>query len=333
MKLLFYGNTQNNTGPAIVNKSLKKNLPSKVFFINSTNQLFMSLELIIKIIIADVVVFSGLSKAIKLGAFIASIFNTRIIYIMHGSISYESRINKLKNNMNNIKREQKTWEIADLILCVSEPFLNWFTTNYPQFKEKSSYLNNGINWEALNSILYEFNEEKDPNAIISTGGGRPQKNNLSVAKAIQKINDSQNKSIIYYVLGDDGEDTEELKKIACVNYKGKLSYLETISYLNRSTLYIQNSTLDSFGLAPIEALLSGCDLLLSRNVGSISILSGIKENDIIKNVYDIEEIISKIQNVYKQKNNQYFLKNIDRKKTSYEFMANRLLDFSKELLR
>ena len=64
--------------------------------------------------------------------------------------------------------------------------------------------------------------------------------------------------------------------------------------MSESSLYIQNSLFETFGLAIAEALNCGCKLLISKNVGIIDVLNNINSNEIINNPNDIKEITKKI---------------------------------------
>ncbi|UTW68395.1 glycosyltransferase [Anaerobacillus sp. HL2] len=93
---------------------------------------------------------------------------------------------------------------------------------------------------------------------------------------------------------------------------------------------MQNSYLESFGLAAVEALISGCDILLSKNVGSICVITSSKQTDIIYDFDNPIEVAEKIEYLLKNTNKR-LLNGIERDKTSYQYAANRLLALISDL--
>ena len=72
--------------------------------------------------------------------------------------------------------------------------------------------------------------------------------------------------------------------------------------MSESNLYIQNSYFETFCLACVEAIQCGCNLLISRNIGALSVLKNVDDDHIIFNSNDIEEIKNKIEKCIKDKN-------------------------------
>lgn len=327
MKLLFIGNYELNTGPSNVNKDLLLSLPKDTLRLKNKNILLKIIELVHKVSISDVVIISGITYMGYLGLRLVKLFNKKSLYIMHGSIRFESKINNQKNP-NGIKLENQYLDMTDKVLCVSERYLSWFNSYYNKYKHKSDYLNNGINWSVFDR--YKKNDAKDKDMIITMGGGRPQKNNLVLAKAIEHLNKTYDTCFKLYVLGRDYSEAEKIKEIPCVQYIGQVKQDEAIKLLSKAKIFVQNSTLESFGLAPIEALIFGCDILVSQNVGSISIMKT-EDTDVIVNYDNIEEIASKIFKLSKIGNNQRLLSGIDKENTSCEYAADRLVNIAKKL--
>ena len=98
-----------------------------------------------------------------------------------------------------------------------------------------------------------------------------------------------------------------------------------------STLFIQNSSFETFGLAPVEALLQGCSLLISSNVGAVSVMTTVQENDVIEHPKNPEELTSKIRFALKNPNAERLLQGIDRELTSVEYRQKELLALVKRL--
>lgn len=114
-----------------------------------------------------------------------------------------------------------------------------------------------------------------------------------------------------------------------VKYFSKVPHSEMPLYYQRAKLFVQNSSFETFGLAPIEALVNGCDLLLSKETGAKSIIPTLESNDIIYDNQDVNEIASKIKRLLIDTNNQRLVNGIDKEETSVKFAANRMMEILK----
>ncbi|OQP06610.1 glycosyl transferase [Geobacillus sp. 46C-IIa] len=327
MKLLLVGDLIGNTGPANVNKALKKYLPTDTIFLEKKTKTSRVIELFIKMRKVDAVVFSGMSKINIIGFKLAKLLDVKSVYLMHGCRSIEGKINQ-NYNQRDVNAENEVLELAPRIICVSEFFMNWMKKNYPQYKGKITYVNNGIDWDGM--VSEKVPVERDSKTLLAVGGGMPQKNILSICRAIDLINRKDKMNLKLIVNGKGGKDIEEIISYPFVNYVGEVKYEEMSAYYQKSRIFVQNSIFETFGLAPIEALVNGCDLLISQGTGAKSIISGLEENDIIYNPFDIEEISSKIKTLLSKSNNERLLKSINKEETSLEFAVSRILDILKD---
>lgn len=286
-KTYFIGDMINNTGPAIVNKSYYPYLKSKMIFCFTNYKLFRTLHYLLYILFINNVIISGYSKLNILLLKIANTLNKRTFYLMHGFIKEELKYRDIFNKEKKIEEEYKLLETVDNIICVSEMFSNYLAQIYPEFKNKITYLNNGVN---ININKKRINSNKFN--IVSVGGGMRQKNNLTICKAIEH----GNLDVKFIVIGKLFEDGEKIRKYPFVEYYEFLPHDEVLNKMCEANLYIQNSYFETFGLAIMESLECGCDILISKSVGALSILDNINNNDIIDNVENIDEIIRKIKN-------------------------------------
>ena len=214
------------------------------------------------------------------------------------------------------------FQLADKIICVSEKFCKYMKSERPDLEEKIDFVNNGI--EKVEKIKTK-NKINDIYTNISVGGGVKLKNNLTVCKAINEIKDIK---IKFIVIGKLGKDGEKIKKYGFVEYYENLPHEEVLKKMRESDLYVQNSYIETFGLSIFEAIKEGCRILISSNVGIISILDNIKNTDIIYNNTDIEEIKNKIISLYNQKNIHNYI--TDANKYRWEKSAERLKERCKE---
>ena len=60
-------------------------------------------------------------------------------------------------------------------------------------------------------------------------------------------------------------------------------------------MFVQNSSFETFGLAPVEALACGCPILCSKEVGALELIDNMQSEDIIENYEDPDEIAGKIR--------------------------------------
>ena len=288
MKKIYYvGDMLNYTGPAMVNKSYYPYLKEKMHFCFSNNKLFRTIHYIIHICFVKSVIISGYSKLNILLLKLAKLLNKRTFYLMHGFIYEEVKYQNIDNKQEKINREYELLNKVENIICVSEFFSKYLKKIYPEFNKKIIYVNNGID---IN--ISEKRVQHDTFTIMSVGGGVSQKNNLKVCQAISKLNID----IKFIVVGSDGMDGNKIKEYPFVKYYESLPHNEVLEKMSESDLYIQNSYFETFGLAIMESLECGCDLLISKNVGALSVLKNVTDNDIINDVDNIDEIALKIEN-------------------------------------
>lgn len=285
-KTYFIGDIISTTGPAIVNKSYYTHLKNEMVFCPTNNKTLRTIHYLIHILSVNAIIVSGYSKLNVLLLKIASKLNKKTFYLMHGFINEEMKYTNNENKEEKIQKEYELLSTVDKIICVSEKFAHYLEKVYLEFKDKITYLNNGID---INT-----NKSKVTNnqfTIITVGGGRKQKNNLKICEAIKKA--KLNVKLI--VIGGIFEEGKKIQEYSFVEYYESLSHDEVLNKMCEANLYIQNSYFETFGLAVAEALECGCNILISENMGILSILENVRDKDMINNVEDIEEIINKIK--------------------------------------
>jgi glycosyltransferase involved in cell wall biosynthesis len=327
MKIFFLGDYKSNSGPSNVNKKLINNLEGEVNLIKNNYWLNKVIEVIYKTLYSKVVIISGYSKLNLLSIVCSRLLGKTSIYLIHGCLEYENEINDLGVEQD-VKIERKLYKYVDKILCVSENFSVWFKKRHPEFSHKVGYLNNAIDWDVTSEREVQ---NRNSNQIITMGGGRPQKNNVVVCKAINLLNTTKEMNLELVVLGEGGKELEEIKSYDFVNYVGQTSQKEAFFYLQQSNLFIQNSSFESFGLATVEALQNGCNMLVSSEVGALCIIKSISQSDIIVNYNDVKEIAEKIEYNLRNSNNRRLLESIDKEETSFQFSAKVLNNIIKKV--
>lgn len=330
-KAYFVSDSYANTGPAIVNKYYKKYLNSReyVFAKHCKSKVSRVVNDIYHILKSKVIVFSGASKADILYMKLCKILRRKMIYIMHGCIQEENKINCVKNE-SETQLELLYLKNVDLILGVSERFVKWIESYYPQVKGKIQSLPNGVDWEI--DLPQNCNCVLKSNTIAIVGGGIPRKNVLSVCKAVDELRNETKTEYVLKVFGRDDLYTEQIKQYAFVKYYGKIPRKEMFSELQDSCLFIQNSIFESFGMAPLEALMLECNVLCSANVGSLSIITTLEESDMIKECSDVQEIKEKIQYNMEHPNHNRLMEGLDKERTSFKARAKELEQYIEQVI-
>lgn len=323
-KIYFMGDVINDTGPAIVNKSYLPYIKKNIYYSRSNNKIYRVLHFLLHLIFINKILLSGFSKINILLISIANKMGKKTIYLMHGLVKEESLYDPNDNSLR-IREEYNLLEKADKIICVSSNFSQFLITIYPEFKDKVTYVNNGpdniINpTKQISSFDFRLN-----NQIISVGGGNRIKNILRICEALESIGFSGK----FIVVGQKSTDYEAIISHDFVEYYINLTRGEVISKMKQSALYIQNSYFETFGLAVVESIEAGCNILISKNIGALSIIDNISDKDIILDPDDVDEIANKI----KMKLNEDHITNvyIDSNKHSWERSSERLLKIIEEL--
>lgn len=298
-KFFLLGPWKTNTGPANVNRGFILNKDKYMSFLKFPNRLNRLERL--KLIFYPVIVVSGGIFNYELK--ICKLLNKKIIYIMHGCGWYESKINNLNLSQSFLKNENQTIAAADRIVCVSEKYSKWVKTQYPQYSHKITYLNNGL------TLAIRPKVQKEKNSIALSGGNRLQKNNKIICQAVEKLKNIGIDCNVY-IFGRYYENNEDLSQYTFIHKMGHLNKEEYYNILDKISIYIINSTVESFGLVVGDALNCNCSLLMSEGVGATSIMKT-QESDIIKNCFNVDEVADKIIYLLENSNSSRLYKSIN----------------------
>ena len=338
------GDHYSGTGPANATLSLIRAMPSNTLYQRRRGKIARSFEIAAKIFLTDGVVFSGHSRQNILGMRIARILKKPSVYIMHGAVEYENRINLVPDERMDAD-ERRMMELADAILAVSSAFESWLKDNYPEYAGKTGHVTNGID----RSILYvnpsskkeksqrrnyvnqtaQTEEGQNPNyvnhklTIISVGGGMPRKRIRVICRAVEILR-KEGLDISLIVSGAEGADSKEIDSYPFVDDRGLVSREELEKLYRKSDIFIQNSSFETFGLAPAEALMSGCNVLISSACGIREVFKDLRDSDIIADPEDPEEIAEKIRGLSIEGNNKRLLSSLDILNTGWEKRAEEL---------
>lgn len=320
-RYLFIGGTEGNTGPDNVNKGIVSNLPSNFFVISSGSKIKKYVNTFQYVIRCNIVIISGISKIGMYAMKLAKIFGKKTIYIMHGCNEIEFKLNQMSPDEKALKYEKYFLNNSDLILAVSERYSKLIQEKYPVCVGRMNYLHNGVD-----KVNFNCNGvQREKGRIIAVGGDRKLKNNIAVANAVAKLDDSKKLMVYGHLYHPDN-----LPKGHNIEFKGLVSQEQLYKEMSQSELFVLNSTLESFGLTVFDALQCGCSILVSNAAGALDILNA-TEHDVIYDPMNENEITKKIDYLLQYPNNERLMKNLDFDKISYKAEVERLEQFCVKL--
>ncbi len=291
-RILMVGDYRTGSGPANVTLKYIEGLGKRCFYLHSASKPLRAAELILKIPFSSVVLCSGYSAQNILSAKTAHFFGKKCAYLDHGSVEYENRIN-LCEDPHMTRIEYETLRLCDRIFAVSSRFSLWLKERYPEFSDKTEPQLNGI---GDFDRVYRDSTERDPDLIFSIGGGMPRKRINRICQAIELLLPKR-PGLKLVVAGAEGAFSEEIRRYPFVRDLGILDKESIRKLFRSSSLFIQNSCFETFGLAPMEALANGCDVLLSAHTGALELFRTDEpglERYIIKDCEDASEIARRI---------------------------------------
>ena len=321
MRIFLAGDAVSGTGPANVTKYYIDNLPQGTLYQKRRSKIMRVPEIFINTLRSDVVVYSGYSRQNILGLKLAKKLGKPSAYIMHGCVEYENGINlEPDEKMNAVER--KTLELADLVIAVSPGFASWLKEYYPMHANKIDYVSNGIDTDLMHGGGER--SDYDPHMIFSIGGGMPRKKIKHICEAIKKLREEYDPEMYLCVIGDKGADSEEIDSYDFVDNKGIVTFEEGVRLFRTAALFVQNSCFETFGLAPVEALVCGCPILCSRCVGALSLIKDLRDTDVIENYEDADEIAEKIRHLLGESNAKRLVADLEWESNSWKVRSSAL---------
>ena len=324
MKILLIGDYKDNGGPTNVNRMLIEHSNRVIRCIKSNGKIMKNLEIFWRIITCDFVLISGYNSRGIIYTDFAHFFKKKVLYLMHGCVKYENQVNHLLLNDDYVNKELIFLKKVDLVLGVSEKYSQWVINYYPELIEKVSFLNNGID---RNEIVRRKKTKHDKYIITLTGGNRIQKNNLIICEAVEALQ-AEGYNIQLNLFGRTYNDNEIISSKNIQNH-GMVPRNQLLEYMCNSDLYICNSYVESFGLSVIDAIFSGCDIIINDNIGASSIFK-IKKKYVISDIHSVDEIKKKILYVMKHHNNEDILNSIPND-TDYQNCVKKLVNICKKM--
>lgn len=333
MEIFLLGDLESDNGPGNANKQIRDLLAEKykVSYSFASGKFSRILEMRKGIRNADLLLICSRSKINYSAIRYAKKCKKKIIYLMHGYASYEEEIENPTIGESKLEQirsyETFVFDAADQIVCVSKKCRDFMRKQLPQYENKLDYIYNVVDIEKIKKSCKENGFQRQKNKILSVGGGLKRKNNLIIAKSIER----SRSNLEYVVVGKELEDGEKIKRFGFVTWIEKLPNEELIQVMNQSSLYIQNSSFETFGLAVIEALSAGCSLLISNEVGCKDLFETIRDTDIIFDITNEEEIFVKIEYLLREPNNQRMVNGFRKNWVSKEYQRQRWDEIIKKI--
>lgn len=315
MNIFLYGKWHGNAGPSNVNRSLIQHSDSSLKYFKHHGGKFMRFaEFLARSARASVVIFSesGDYFAFRL----AKMLGKKTAILMHGDIIYESEINNLGLSKDFILQQKKKMAICDAIICVSEKFSERIKSRYPQYAGKITWINNGI------VLAPRPERQKDKRLIALGGGNRNVKNNLNVCRAVELLN-KKGHDYRVKLFGRIYKGNFNPEAFPFVEVMGHMDYNDFLAELDSVNLYVDVAYSESFGLSIADALNSRCSLLLSDNVGFLSIIKA-EGTEVVKDCNNVQEIADKIEYLTNHGNSDRLAKSINPQTCSEDYAYKRL---------
>ena len=310
-KFFLYGDPFPNAGPMNVNRSLVENADECMVSVKAHNKYLRRLEKIWQCVVNHTIVVSG-----GIGAFdliVAKLLRKRIVYMMHGCGEYENEINKLNTPQKYLKQESDVREAASIIVAVSENYAEWVRRRFPQYADKVTFVNNGLE---ISKDFCEHQTHKDGTySIAVSGGNRPIKCNIEVCKAVEKLV-AGGMNIELKAFGRIHENGEPILRYPFVKRMGQMSRDKYYAELRKTDLYVIASDTEPFGLVVGDGINCGCAMLMSKNVGAISIFDKLTSDDLLNDNHDTDEIALKIKLLLLHSNAKRLFEAVDAEKCS-----------------
>lgn len=320
-KYLFIGDTRGNTGPSNVNKGIVANLSKKFSIVNEKCRIVKAVSFFKNIIFCKVIVVSGLTRFGARSVKIGKILRKKTIYIMHGCYEIETELNEMPKDTDTLRMEQELLHNIDLLLPVSKRYSEMIQKKYPFCKGKTQYLHNGVDFHP--NTCGNIDHKRD--GVIAVGGDRKLKNNIVVANAMSKLDNSKILTVYGHLYHPN-----DLPKGKNIKFKGLVPQKQLYAEMMKSKLYILNSVYEPFALSVFDALQCGCSILVTNVAGALELL-GSTEHDVIYDPMDEDEIAEKIDYLLQHPNNERLTKSLDFDKVSYKAEVKRLEQFCEKL--
>ena len=300
--ILLWADCTLNAGPSNVHRSLITYSDGELHYVASRRKYARYAELIWRGMMADVVIFPSFTSPQDVR--LIRMLCRKAVCISHGCLKQECVINNHGRDYEEVEQNERlSFSVAETIICVSEKHMQLLKSQYPEFAEKMTFVNNGVDVSPRNRV------QKEERTIAVSGGNRNIKNNEYVCKAVQLLNE-RGFSCSVNVFGRQYSDGADLSAYPNVHYVGHLDKEDYYRLLDKIELFVVASELEPFGLVVADALNCHCSLLMSHNVGASAIMQTCSE-DYVENPRDVDELARCIRHLLEHPNAERLLASVD----------------------
>ena len=269
------------------------NIKEKIFkYLNGEPDIIMSKNFLAPLTSKNLYPKSKLIYLVS-GVYILTILNNEsenpksAQYFFKNYDKLENTIKKIKENINIIV-EHKTMELSDIVLTNSDLTRTIMNKLYSQFSKKIvDPLNTSlaIDFKKFNGKLIDYNTRKYDIIYVCSNFERKIKNSFMINEIfLDKRLENYNKIVI----GDNNIFSNKIKNLIVLNQQKNDTVL---NYMNNSKLLLMTSLFDSSPNTLFEAVQCGCNVIISKNIGSYKYFNN---KCVCEDIYDIEEWIVKI---------------------------------------
>lgn len=112
------------------------------------------------------------------------------------------------------------------------------------------------------------------------------------------------------------ENGESILKYPFVTKMGQMDKDRYYAELRKTDLYVIASDTEPFGLVVGDGINCGCSMLLSKNIGALSIFDNLSCEDLLDNNHDIFEIANKIKHLLTCSNAKRLYESVNKERCS-----------------
>ena len=231
--------------------------------------------------------------------------------------------------------EREGMHEADLVLAVSNFTRKKIIKHYGVSPEKVRVVHNAVDFE--NYALEKMHELKKNNKIVLFLGRLTlQKGPDYFVRAAKRVLEHY-PDVIFVVAGSGDMERQMIRLAAEMGISHKFIFTgflrgdDTKKAYQMADLYVMPSVSEPFGLTPLEALMNGTPVLISRQSGVSEVLSHCLKTDF----WDTDEMANKIVSVLRHEELKRCLRENGRAevgKMSWDEPAKRCVDIYEELL-
>lgn len=242
---------------------------------------------------------------LSFGAGIAAKKATGKPLVMHIHATEFDRSGGAGGNQAIYEIEKRGFEEADVVAAVSEFTRQSVIRNYGIDANKIQVVHNGIDKESMEIATKEHEEivklkEAGNKIVMFLGRHTIQKGADKFLEAANRVLEYE-PNIVFLMVGG-GDMTSNLMQLSQelgiadkVLFPGFLRGMEKAQVYKTADLFVMPSVSEPFGIVPLEALINGTPVLISKQSG----VSEVLQNSLKVDFWDIDEMSNKILAVLK----------------------------------